>query len=60
MFGVEMGNVKENDYVCVIGSGPVGLCSMLCCKMRKAKVIALDINNELKKLVTALFYCFFE
>ena len=58
-FGVEMGNVKENDYVCVIGSGPVGLCSMICAKMRGAHVIALDIKEECLSFAKKLNLCEF-
>ncbi|EKE41770.1 hypothetical protein ENUP19_0162G0024 [Entamoeba nuttalli] len=56
-FGVELGEVKEGDIVTVIGCGPVGLCSMLCCKMKKAKVIALDINTQCLEYAQKLHCC---
>jgi len=45
-FGVEMGNLKENNIVCVIGCGPVGLCTLLCCKMKGLKTVVFDINEK--------------
>ena len=45
-FGCDLCEVKENDIVAIIGAGPVGICSMLCCRMRKAKIIAIDIKDE--------------
>ena len=45
-FGCDLCNVKENDIVAIIGAGPVGICSMLCCKMRNAKIISIDIKDE--------------
>lgn len=49
-FGAEMSQIKDGDIVAVIGSGPVGLCSMLSAKLMGAlSVIAIDINeNRLK------------
>lgn len=49
-FGAEMCQIKDGDIVAVIGSGPVGLCSMLSAKLMGAlSVIAIDINeNRLK------------
>jgi len=45
-FGAEMCEIKEGDIVAVIGSGPVGLCAMMCAKLMGAlSVIAIDINN---------------
>ena len=45
-FGCDLCEVKEDDIVAIIGAGPVGICSMLCCKMRKAKIICIDIKDE--------------
>lgn len=45
-FGVELSNVQQGDSVAIIGSGPVGLCSMICAKLRGAsKIIAIDIDE---------------
>ena len=59
-FGVDLGEVKKDDIVGVIGCGPVGLCTLICAKMRGAKIIAFDINdqclNYAKKLNLADFY----
>lgn len=46
-FGAELCEVKNNDTVAVIGSGPVGLCSMISARILGAKkIIAMDINEE--------------
>ena len=45
-FGIELGNVKNGDLVGVIGCGPVGLCTLMCGKLKGAKLIAFDINNK--------------
>ncbi|ELP84246.1 NADP-dependent alcohol dehydrogenase, putative [Entamoeba invadens IP1] len=45
-FGCELGEVKKNDFVAVIGCGPVGMCSMLMAKMLGAKVVGIDIKDE--------------
>ena len=45
-FGIDLGEVKKNDIVGVIGCGPVGLCTLICGKIRGAKLIAFDINDE--------------
>ena len=45
-FGAEMCEIKRGDIVAVIGSGPVGLCAMMCARyMGAEKIIAIDINN---------------
>ena len=42
-----MCQIKEGDTIAVIGSGPVGLCSMICAKYMGAKtIIAIDINEN--------------
>ena len=44
-FGVEMCEIKKDDTIAVIGSGPVGLCAMMCAKyMGAGKIIAIDVN----------------
>lgn len=45
-FGIDLGKVKNGDWVGVIGCGPVGLCSLICGKLKGAKLIAFDINNK--------------
>jgi len=45
-FGVDLGQVKKNDIVGVIGCGPVGLCTLICGKMKGAKLIAFDIDDK--------------
>lgn len=46
-FGAELCEIKKDDIVAVIGSGPVGLCSMMCAKYFGAKeIIAIDTNND--------------
>ena len=45
-FGIDLGKVKNGDIVGVIGCGPVGLCTLICGKLKGAKLIAFDINNK--------------
>ena len=46
-FGAELCEIQKGDIVAVIGSGPVGLCSMMCAKHLGAeKIIAIDIDNN--------------
>lgn len=46
-FGAELCEIKPDDTVAVIGSGPVGLCSMSCAKIFSAgKIIAIDIDDS--------------
>ena len=46
-FGAELCEIKNNDTVTVIGSGPVGLCAMMSAKVFGAKkIIAIDINED--------------
>ena len=45
-FGINLGKVKNGDWVGVIGCGPVGLCTLICGKLKGAKLIAFDINNK--------------
>ena len=45
-FGVELCELKQNETIAIIGSGPVGLCSMACAKLfNPSKIIAIDINS---------------
>ncbi len=39
-------NVKEGDIVANICSVPFGICFMLYCKIRNAKIISIDIKDE--------------
>lgn len=46
-WSAELCEIKPGDTVAVIGSGPVGLCSMISAKLMGAsKVIAIDVNNS--------------
>ena len=46
-FGAELCEIKNNDIVTVIGSGPVGLCAMMSARVFGAKkIIAIDINED--------------
>lgn len=46
-FGAEMCEIKPGDTIAVIGSGPVGMCSMICARLMGAeKIIAIDINQN--------------
>ena len=44
--GVRRANVKKDEFVLVIGAGPIGLGTMEFAKIAGAKVIALDINEQ--------------
>lgn len=45
-FGAEMCELTKDDTLAIIGSGPVGLCSMICSKvLGVGKIIAIDINQ---------------
>lgn len=47
--GVDRANVQKDEFVLVIGAGPIGLGTMEFARIAGAKVIALDINeNRLK------------
>nr|WP_294895263.1 zinc-binding alcohol dehydrogenase family protein [uncultured Pedobacter sp.] len=43
--GVRQANVKPNEFVLVVGAGPIGLGTMEFAKIAGAKVIALDVND---------------
>ncbi len=44
--GIRRANVKKDEFVLVIGAGPIGLGTMEFARIAGAKVIALDINNN--------------
>ncbi|MBE7703452.1 MAG: alcohol dehydrogenase [Cyanobacteria bacterium SIG28] len=45
-FGAEMCEIEADDIIAVIGSGPVGMCCMMCAKVMGAKeIIAIDIDE---------------
>ena len=44
--GVRRVEIKNGEYVLVIGAGPIGICTMEFARIAGAKVIALDINNN--------------
>ncbi|WP_346235938.1 zinc-binding alcohol dehydrogenase family protein [Niabella insulamsoli] len=44
--GVRRAGVQEDDFVLVIGAGPIGLGTMEFARIAGAKVIALDVNEQ--------------
>ncbi|MEP7109584.1 MAG: zinc-binding alcohol dehydrogenase family protein [Ferruginibacter sp.] len=44
--GVRRANVEKDEFVLVIGAGPIGLGTMEFARIAGAKVIALDINDQ--------------
>lgn len=44
--GVSRANIQKNEFVLVIGAGPIGLGTMEFARIAGAKVIALDINDN--------------
>ena len=45
-FGAELCEIKPEDIIAVIGSGPVGLCTMASARVMNAKkIIAIDIDS---------------
>ncbi|MEO6638876.1 MAG: zinc-binding alcohol dehydrogenase family protein [Ginsengibacter sp.] len=44
--GIRRANIKKDEFVLVIGAGPIGLGTMQFAKIAGAKVIALDINEK--------------
>lgn len=44
--GVRRAGVKKDEFVLVIGAGPIGLGTMEFARIAGGKVIALDINND--------------
>lgn len=46
-FGAEMCEIKNDDTIAIIGSGPVGMCGMICARIMGAKtIIAIDIDDK--------------
>lgn len=46
-FGAELCEIKTDDVLAVIGSGPVGLCTMASARvMNVGKIVAIDIDNK--------------
>lgn len=46
-FGAELCEITKEDTVAIIGSGPVGLCTMACARVMNAKkIIAVDIDPK--------------
>ena len=46
-FGAKMIEIEKDDVVAIIGSGSVGMCSMICSRVLGAKeIIAIDIDNS--------------
>jgi len=44
--GVNRANIQPNEFVLVVGAGPIGLGTMAFAKIAGAKVIALDVNDS--------------
>ncbi|MBO9619852.1 MAG: zinc-binding alcohol dehydrogenase family protein [Niabella sp.] len=44
--GVQRANVQPDEFVLIIGAGPIGLGTMELARIAGAKVIALDINED--------------
>lgn len=45
-WGAKIGEIKEGDTVAVIGAGPTGLCTMLCCRLyHPAHIVAIDTDD---------------
>jgi 2-desacetyl-2-hydroxyethyl bacteriochlorophyllide A dehydrogenase len=44
--GVRRANVQKDEFVLIIGAGPIGLGTMEFARIAGAKVIALDINDQ--------------
>ncbi len=44
--GVRRADIKEGEYVLIIGAGPIGLGAMEFARIARGKVIALDINDK--------------
>ncbi len=44
--GIRRANVQKDEFVLVIGAGPIGLGTIMFAKIAGAKVIALDINDQ--------------
>lgn len=44
--GVRQANVKEGEFVLVVGAGPIGLGTMEFSRIAGAKVVALDVNDS--------------
>ena len=50
-FGAELCEIKPEDTIAIIGSGPVGLCTMASARVMNAnKIIAIDIDNKRLKV----------
>ncbi len=43
--GVRLANIRKDEFVLVVGAGPIGLGTMEFAKIAGAKVIALDVNE---------------
>ena len=44
--GIRRANVQKDEFVLVIGAGPIGLGTIMFAKIAGAKVIAVDINDQ--------------
>ncbi|WP_238387143.1 zinc-binding alcohol dehydrogenase family protein [Sphingobacterium olei] len=53
--GVNNADVKADDYVAIIGSGPIGLAAINFAQIKGAKIIVVDINQERLNLCKTKF-----
>lgn len=44
--GIRRANLQKDEYVLVIGAGPIGLGTIMFAQIAGAKIIALDINDQ--------------
>lgn len=44
--GIRRANVQKDEFVLVLGTGPIGLGTIMFAKLSGAKVIALDLNDQ--------------
>lgn len=44
--GVRRAGITKDEFVLVVGAGPIGLCAMMFAQLAGAKVIALDVNEQ--------------
>ena len=46
-WAANMGDIEEGDVVAVIGGGPTGVCTMMCCRLRNpSKIVLVETSDE--------------
>lgn len=51
-WGAKISEIRKNDVVAVIGTGPTGICAMLCARLYEpSQIIAIDIDESRLALV---------